>query len=71
MCQVVLVLYANNRNNSPGFCDLCPCDVAEPDVTDQALSLEVGQNRDWFFERSFGGFMDAEHTANVDYIERI
>ena len=53
------------------FRDLSWGDVAQPDVTHQALSLKVGQNRERRLDRPFGGAMDAEHAAEVDHVEHI
>jgi len=37
MCQVVLVLHADNRNNPPRFCELCRRDIAQANMADQAF----------------------------------
>jgi hypothetical protein len=51
--------------------DLRRRDVAQPDVTDQAFLLELGQNGERSLNRPLGGSMDAKHTAQVDHVEHI
>ena len=71
MHQIVLILHADNLADSATLRDLRGRDVAQPDVTHQALTLELGQNGEWRFDRPFGRSMHVEHAAKVDHVEHI
>jgi hypothetical protein len=40
-------------------------------MPDQALALQVGQNRQLFLDRAFGRTMNAEHEAHVDHVQHV
>src|ERR1035437_583402 len=71
MCEVVLVLYADDRSDLSGFIDLLGRDIAKPDMTHQTFLLKFRQNRERCLDRSLSGFMNAKHTAQVDHIDHI
>jgi len=71
MCEIVLVLHttigAIRRPSSTCFAG----DVAQPDVTHQALPLQVRQHCERRFERPLNRMMRVEHAAKVDDVEHI
>src|SRR5277367_6794037 len=69
--QVVHVLHTDNRSDLSRLRDLRRRDVAQPDVTNQTLLLELGQNGDRPLNRALGWFTDAKRTAQVDHVEHI
>src|ERR1700730_8253504 len=71
MHQVIVILYAHNRHDSPRFGDLSGRDIAHPDMPDQPLLLEFGQNGERSLHRTLRWFVNAEHAAQVNYIQHI
>ena len=71
MRQIVVVLHADDLADPASFRDLRRRDVAQPDVTHQALPLQFGEHGERRLDRAFGGSMDAEHAAQVDHVEHI
>ena len=51
--------------------DLRGRDVAQPDVADQALALQLGEHGERRLDRALGGAVDAEHAAQVDHLEHV
>src|SRR5579862_8802216 len=70
MCQIVEVLHANNLGNSLTFLQLPGSDVAEADMTNQPLMLQLGEHRQGFLD---GSFRWRHHSADskINYVERI
>ena len=71
MREIVVVLNADDRGDPASFRDLRGRDVAEPDVADEALPLELGQGCQRRFDRPFGGAVRREHGPQVDDLENI
>ncbi|SOZ73765.1 conserved hypothetical protein [Cupriavidus taiwanensis] len=69
--QVVLVLHTDNRRNLPRLRYLRRCHVAQPDVADQPLPLQLGQRSDLSFDRAFRRRMDIPHEPQVDDIQHL
>ena len=53
MGHVVQVLHADNRSYRPGLGELLRADIAETQMTNQALTLELGQRGELLFNRYF------------------
>jgi hypothetical protein len=70
MCQIVEVLDANDFCDSLTFLQLPGSDVAEADVTNQPLTLQLGEHGQGFLD---GSFRWCHHSANskVNNVERI
>ncbi len=71
MHQVVVILYAHNRHDSPRFGDLSGRDITHPDMPYQAFLLKLSQDGEWRLHRTLGWFPNAEHAAQVDKIQHI
>ena len=71
LCQVVLILDADDGDDPPRFRDLRGRDVAQPDMTYQALLLKLGQDSERRLDGAFCRLMDAKHAAQVDYVKHI
>ena len=71
MGQVVLVLYAEDVTDRAALADLGGCDITQPDVSYQALLLELCQDRQRLLQRPFGRAMCVEHAAQVDHVEHL
>ena len=67
--QIVLVLHAGDAADAPGVRDLARRDVAQADVTDQPLLLQLGERGERFVQRSLGGAVHVEHRPQVDHLE--
>ena len=66
-----MVLHADDLGDGAPLRDLRRRDVAEPDMADQALSLQLGERGERRFDRPFGGPVHAEHDAQVDDVEHV
>jgi hypothetical protein len=51
-CAVLEVLHTNHRSDAPRFPALREGDIAEPDVTHQALALKISQQGERSLERA-------------------
>ena len=51
--------------------DLLGRHVAEPDMADEALPLQLGERRQRRLDRALGRAVDVEHDAQVDDLERV
>src|SRR5580698_9689633 len=71
MHEVVMILYADKRDNPPRFRNLSWRDIAQPDMTYQAFLLKLGQDGERRLHRTLGWFVNAEHAAQVNYIQHI
>lgn len=71
MRQIVMILHADNLAYPATLRGLRGCDIAQPDVTHETLTLEVGQNAERRFDRPFGRSMRVEHAAKIDHVEHI
>ena len=69
--EVVLVLHAGDRDDAPRVRDLTRRHVAEPDVADEPLALQLGQRRELFLQRPLLRAVDAEHAAQVHHVEHV
>ena len=57
--EVVVVLHADDRRDAARLRDLGGRDVAQAEMADQALALELGQRGERLLERAFAGPVDA------------
>ncbi len=71
MSEVVLVLHADDVRDGASLGDLLGCHVAEPDVPNEPLTLQVSQHLDLLLDRSLSRPVHPEHDAKVDNLERI
>jgi hypothetical protein len=75
MRQIVVILHTDDLANASPFSDLRRRDIAQADATHEALVPELGQYREWGFDRSFGRSMrsgaGAVQAAKVHDVERI
>ena len=62
--QIVVVLDTDHRNELPCFCHLQWCDIAEPDVANECLALQLRQGGHLLFNRTFGG-CQAKHDPQA------
>ena len=70
MREIVKVLHADDVAYAASLFDLRRRDITQPDMTHQALPLEIGQNRKRRFERPFCGMMQIEHAPQIHDIDR-
>src|SRR4029077_14391735 len=71
ICQVVLILHADDPADSSPSRQLLWRHAAQPNVSDQSLALEVRERGEARFDRVRGPCVDAEHVAKVDDVENI
>ncbi len=71
MRQIVVVLHADDLHHSAAFLDLLGRHVAEADVPDQPLLLQLGQGRQRGLDRSLGWTMDGAREAQIDHLEHV
>ena len=69
--DIIQVLHAHDRSDPTAFRNLRGGDVAETEVADQALLLQLGEHRKRRFNRSFGGRMDIKHGPEVDDVQHL
>ena len=69
--QVVVVLHAHDVGDRLRLGHLGGRDVAQADVADQPLALEVGQHRHLLGDGPLLGAVDRPHRAVVDDVERV
>ena len=63
MGEVVVVLHADDLGDAARLGDLRRGDVAQADMADQALSLELGQRGERRLDRAFARLMHLAHDA--------
>jgi hypothetical protein len=70
MCQIVEVLDAHDLCDPLTFLQLPGRDIAEADVTNQALTLQLGEHGQGFLD---GSFHWRHHSADskIDNVERV
>ncbi len=71
MRQVVLVLHAHDLGDTTAFRDLGRRHVAQPDVTHESLTLQIGQHRERRFDRTFCRPVHVEHDAQVHDVDHV
>src|SRR5262249_41359305 len=71
MGDIISILYANNWHHLSGVFDLFTGNVAQTNVTDEALLSKFGQRGQRPFQRSLGWSVDVKHTAQVHDIEYV
>ena len=71
MRQIVVVLHADDLADPAPFRDLRGRHVAEPDMADQALPLQLGEHGERRLDRALGWAMHVEHAAQVDDVEHV
>ena len=71
ICQVVLVLDANDRADPSSRRELLWRHAAQPDMSDESLALEIRQRGETCLDRVGSPFVDAEHVAQVDHVKNI
>src|SRR6185437_16344642 len=69
MNEVVVILNADDLANAARLFELARRDVAQPEVSDQSLLLEIDQRGKLFLDRTLARSVKAAH-AQVDNIER-
>ena len=76
MRQIVVILHADDLANTSPFSDLRRRDIAQADTAHEALVPELGQQREWGFDRSFGrsmrsaaGVVQAAKVHDVEHIQ--
>eukprot|EP00166_Cyanidium_caldarium_P001965 ctg_2045.g472 len=69
--QVVVVLHADDIADAARLGHLGGRDVAQSDMTYQALTLQVDQHAERLRERSLGRFHHIKHEAQVDHIQGV
>jgi hypothetical protein len=71
MRDIVVVLHADDVRDGARLRDLPGRHVAEADMTDEPLALELGQGGERRLDRALGRPVDVEHEAQIDDIERV
>ena len=71
MDEVVVVLHASHLGDAARLHDLGGGDVAQPELADQPLSLELGQRGERLLDRAFARPVNLAHHAQVDDVERL
>src|SRR6185503_14220481 len=69
--EVVLILHADDVCDGTSFLDLLCRHVAEADVTDEPLPLQLCQCGEWRLDRALSGCVNVEHQPEVDDIQDI
>jgi hypothetical protein len=62
---------ADDVGDTPAFGYLSRRDVAEAEMSNQALALQLGQRRERRLDRTLGRAMHVEHDAQIDDVENI
>ena len=71
MRHIVVVLHADDVADTATFRDLRWRDVAQPDVTHEALPLKLGEHGERRLDRPFGGSVDRTHDPQIDDLEHV
>ena len=71
MRDVVLILHADDLGHLAALLDLRGGDVAEPDMPDEALLLQLHERAEGRLDRSLARALAAAHASQVDDVERI
>src|ERR1700683_5747478 len=71
MRQVVMILHAHDVCDANCFVELFRRDVAETNMVDQALALQVRKRLERRFDRACSRTVNAEHEAQVDDVEGV
>ncbi len=69
--DVIQVLHTDDVAEPASFGHLRGGDVAEADVTYEALALQLGEDGKRLLDGAFGWYRRAEHDAEVDDVERV
>ena len=71
MRHIVQVLHAGDLAEASAFLDLLRGDVAEPDMTHEALPLKAGQNIERRLDRAFRRSVGRAHDPQVDDFQHV
>ena len=69
--KVVEVLHADDFGDAAPLRDLGGRDVAQADVADQALPLELGEHGQRCLDRALPGTVAVPHDAQIDDVEHV
>ena len=71
MDDVIEVLHANDLGDAARLSDLSGRDVAQAEMADQALSLELGERGERLLDRFLARPVAASHEPQVDDVENV